>query len=123
MTARSFIRGHAIYWDERHKIWRFDDTHEPTETTWFDRPCGYCGLYGNSNNGDVDPCLGFLPGVTNACCGHGDPEESYICFQGGLVIRGFEVSEFHQRHMSPAEQQTMLDFDAALRPFRSMGRD
>lgn len=72
-------------------VWRFSDTGEPTAETWHKRPCGACGLRGNSNDGLPDPCLGQLPGVTNACCGHGDPSQSYVCFAGGLVLRGFYV--------------------------------
>lgn len=37
-----------------------------------------------------DPCLGTLPGVFAACCGHGDPKrEPYILFVNGLRIGGF----------------------------------
>lgn len=86
----SKLRGHEIYEDE-NGVWRFCDNDKPTVETWHERPCGECGLYGNSNDGLPDPCLGMLPGVTNACCGHGNPSESYICFEGGLVIRGFKI--------------------------------
>lgn len=27
-----------------------------------------------------DACLGELPGVANACCGHGDVEKAYVQF-------------------------------------------
>jgi hypothetical protein len=27
-----------------------------------------------------DPCIGYLPGVYNACCGHGNPAEAYLTF-------------------------------------------
>lgn len=33
----------------------------------------------------VDPCLGVLPGVMFACCGHGG--EGYIYFKSGKVVR------------------------------------
>lgn len=33
-----------------------------------------------------DPCLGELPGVANACCGHG-MQPGYIQFDNGTVIR------------------------------------
>ena len=39
----------------------------------------------------VDACLGILPGVDNACCGHGVREKSYIRFSNGMVVKGFEV--------------------------------
>lgn len=117
----SQLRGWPTYYDEKDGCWRFCDNDEPTQTSWFTRPCGYCGQYGNSNEGKVDPCLGFLPGVTNACCGHGNPEDAYICFQGGLVIRDFYVEEFHQRQMTEEEKKIVMEFDLKLRIFRTMG--
>lgn len=40
-----------------------------------------------------DPCIANLPGVKNACCGHG-VDEGYIQFENGVTIRGiFEVDE------------------------------
>ena len=44
-------------------------------TTWRPRQCETCGLvYGESTH---DPCLGYIEGVTSACCGHGDPARRY----------------------------------------------
>ncbi len=38
-----------------------------------------------------DPCLGRLPGVRYACCGHGGKApgyaDGYVCFENGVVIR------------------------------------
>lgn len=50
------------------------------------RPCAYCGA--QWKHGTPDPCLGMLPGVDNACCGHG-VEEGYISFTSGTVVRGW----------------------------------
>jgi hypothetical protein len=86
----STLRGHPIYKDE-DGVFRFADNDEPTAENWSKRPCGHCGKRGNSNDGQPDPCLGQLPGVTNACCGHGDPDQAYVCFRGGVVLRGFRV--------------------------------
>jgi len=33
-----------------------------------------------------DPCLGYLPGVKFACCGHGESDEGYIKFENGIAI-------------------------------------
>ena len=38
----------------------------------------------------VDPCLGILPGVKYACCGHGG-ESGYVFFENGLVVRFSEL--------------------------------
>ena len=56
----------------------------------FDKPepCAKCGEQ-KEFNCDNDPCLGFLPGVIDACCGHGDRKEAYIHFQDGTVLREF----------------------------------
>ena len=37
----------------------------------------------------VDPCLGKLPGVKAACCGHGGKGNSggYLYFENGTVVR------------------------------------
>lgn len=56
-----------------------------------DRPCGHCGRP-NTPEGH-DACLGTLPGVRNACCGHGLPGRAYIQFQNGVVVRHFDRIE------------------------------
>ncbi|MGD9381430.1 MAG: hypothetical protein PVI03_03215 [Candidatus Thorarchaeota archaeon] len=43
--------------------------------------------------GHPDPCLGKLPGVRFACCGHGK-DYGYIVFENGTVViskTGFDV--------------------------------
>ena len=123
MTAQSHLRGWPIYFNEEADEWRFVDNDQPTVTTWADRPCGHCGQHGSSNDGQVDPCLGELAGVTNSCCGHGHPEDAYICFYGGLVIRGFEVDEFHHRHMTEEELRIIRDHNEARSKYRTARDD
>jgi len=115
------LRGHSIYKDANN-VWRFTDTDEPTETTWFNRPCGHCGLKDNSNDGLPDPCLGNLAGVVNACCGHGDPSQAYICFMGGLVIRGFTIERLHHRIIDDEEQSLIIAHNEARRIFYKEGK-
>lgn len=81
------LRGHAIELEDGEYV--FSDTKEPTATTWKSRPCGYCGKY-NTAEGH-DGCLGTLPGVMNACCGHGysDP---YVQLMDGFCVRGDKAS-------------------------------
>jgi hypothetical protein len=49
-----------------------------------------------------DPCIGFLPGVLNACCGHGNDKDAYIVFgvvldkKSGVHIRGKKALEIMQ---------------------------
>jgi hypothetical protein len=48
-------------------------------------PCPHCGLSRTVEG--HDGCLGTLPGVQAACCGHG-VEDGYVLFDTGKVIRG-----------------------------------
>lgn len=34
----------------------------------------------------------------NACCGHGIRKEAYIRFTNGVVVKGFDVIEYTERH-------------------------
>lgn len=57
-------------------------------------PCRQCGreyLPGE----EPDPCLGELPGVAEACCGHGDQRKGYVMFTNGVLLRGFRRVEKH----------------------------
>jgi hypothetical protein len=60
-------RGHIIV-ESTDGVWVYADTGKPIRAE-LDRPCGYCGKP-NTPEGH-DACLGTLPGVMNACCGHG----------------------------------------------------
>ncbi len=48
--------------------------------------CKLCGK--NPTKKDHDACLGTLPGLMNACCGHGNIKESYIQFLDSSTIHG-----------------------------------
>lgn len=87
-SPHSRWRGHAIVC--RDDKWFYKDTGQHvTENP--DRPCGHCG---KKNRGDGhDPCLGELPGVKSACCGHGVREDSFVIFTNGVILRGFERTE------------------------------
>lgn len=55
------------------------------------RHCAKCGRDPNEYNGD-DPCMAGLPGVRNACCGHGI-DEAFIEFEDGRIVIGqFEIA-------------------------------
>jgi len=87
----SFFRGHPIHWNG--KEWRYTDNGEPIPAQGGEiRPCKKCGKLETLGEGEVDPCLSNLPGVDNACCGHGNPERSYIRFTNGVIVEGFKVS-------------------------------
>lgn len=89
------LRGHRI--EERDDRWCYADTGEPTVETHGERPCGCCGVHGAADG--HDPCLGTLPGVMNACCGHGQPGEAYVQFEDGFTISGEKAIEHIRRIM------------------------
>lgn len=64
MTARSHHRGHPVHYDGVR--WVYTDTGEPSDIV---RPCVRCGELPTPEGHDA--CLGELPGVSSACCGHG----------------------------------------------------
>lgn len=49
--------------------------------------CTACGAARPPSYGIPDPCLGMLPGVINACCGHGNRRTCYVMFANGPTIR------------------------------------
>ncbi len=82
MTARSKWFGHEIEFVGGEFV--FSDTGEPTAGS--DRACGHC--YKRSTVEGHDACLGTLPGVKNACCGHGQVAEAYVQLVGGKHVQG-----------------------------------
>jgi hypothetical protein len=59
-------------------------------------PCPKCGKLPTKEGHDA--CLGTLPGVIDACCGHG-VREAYIIFENGVTIRGSSVMGFVQANL------------------------
>jgi len=86
MTVSSRWRGHTIIEVGDH--WEYEDGKRVD-----DEPMRTCGTCGKPQQGDHDPCLGLLPGVRNACCGHGTREDSYIEFDNGVRVAGFVVTD------------------------------
>lgn len=87
---RSQWRGHDIIrvsgpGASSDDVWVYADTHEPV--AWLAaRPCGRCGAAATSEG--HDGCLGALPGVSNACCGHGMVGDAYVQFDDGRHLAG-----------------------------------
>lgn len=71
-------------------------------------PCDHCGLtvtmrtyederWGLLTGMDPDPCIGRLPDVWVACCGHGDDSAAYFTARiGGERIAGSDAQNFFQ---------------------------
>lgn len=83
------LRGHPVIHKNDEPFYK--DTGLPVAGS-APRPCIRCKRL--FNFGKPDACLGALPGVKNACCGHGNKEDAYIQFNSGVVVRGFEVENY-----------------------------
>ena len=81
--TQSYYRGHKIYFAD--ELWIYSDTLQPIRCNK-NRLCGKC-KQDNTAEGH-DTCLGNLPGLMNACCGHGKTREAYVQFLDGFSIHG-----------------------------------
>ncbi len=88
----SKLRGHPIRFDDG--AWRFADNGDSTVNTHNERPCGKCGS-DNTPEGH-DACLGTLPEVKNACCGHGEAGSAYVQFDDGVHIQSASALYFFE---------------------------
>ena len=61
MTVRASIRGHSVVYHDR---WEYEDG-TPIDV---ERACSHCKRMPVNGH---DACLGELPGIMSACCGHG----------------------------------------------------
>lgn len=80
ISITSYYNGNKVYWDNRSKEWYYEDG----QIADMFRKCPKCGKLPTKDG--YDACLGYLPGVKNACCGHG-VEEGYIQFKNDTIIR------------------------------------
>jgi len=77
----AYYRGHPVVCLEGEACERYANDLTPTvgeDGAGVERPCVYCGMMATPDG--PDPCLGRLPGVVSACCGHG-VEEPYVLFR------------------------------------------
>jgi hypothetical protein len=86
VSVSGLWRGHPITCVDGR--WLYADTGEPVADA-ADRPCGECGRA--ATVAGHDGCLGTLPDVANACCGHGRDDEAYVQFADGSEIRGADA--------------------------------
>ena len=97
MGTTSFFRGHPIFFNKDE--WFYVDSGLPTVGS--DRQCGHCGK--ESTKEGHDGCVGTLPGVMNACCGHGIVSEAYIQFSPNHCLRGKDaINEIERRKQNNA---------------------
>jgi hypothetical protein len=85
MGSKSKFRGYDIESIDGVE-WLFCDNGKTVRKTWEERPCGHC-LKETAKSGH-DTCLGAIPGVINACCGHGNANEAYVQLAYGVAVYG-----------------------------------
>lgn len=83
-SDKQTYHGHEVILVSRgvgeRKHWVFTDTLEPCKGDGRDW-CGKCGQkFITENHESYDPCIKQLPGVMNACCGHGVTKDAYVQF-------------------------------------------
>lgn len=66
MSAISYQRGHRIEYDNDDKRWVYSDDRS---SILIERPCVRCGRMPTQEG--YDACLGYIPDIRSACCGHG----------------------------------------------------
>jgi hypothetical protein len=84
--------GHRMHYE--NDAWFFNDTGEPIIGS--NRPCVFCFKVRTKEG--HDGCLGSLPNVSNACCGHGDIEEAYVLFDDGTRLEYQAALDFQREH-------------------------
>ena len=89
MVVHSDQRGHAIYFDELIREWRYTDDSTIVKENYKKRPCGKCSRHPTQEGHDA--CLGTLPGVSNACCGHSVDADAYIQFDDDTSVHGIDA--------------------------------
>lgn len=67
-----------------------DDESLVMMTNGWDRPCAACNFTCSTKYGP-DPCLGWLPNVEHACCGHGDVSQAYVILESDARYDGREA--------------------------------
>ena len=81
--VNGYHRGYNIYADNGQP-WRY--TEDDKLVAKVEKPCFRCGHVHAKEA--PDRCIGHLPGVLTACCGHGEPQKAYIKFKNGARIDG-----------------------------------
>ena len=84
IPKRSRINGNVVYF-AKDWLWRYEDDDSPlrVDGKLSFKPCPKCGKLPTKEGHDA--CLGTLPGVKFACCGHG-VTQGYISFENGVRI-------------------------------------
>lgn len=91
MTAVHFRhRGHRIDVDDQRLVASYEDGVDIHDE---ERACTACGQCAPDRLAP-DPCLGLLPGVYAACCGHGLLNSAYVARRGHQTLTGRAAATF-----------------------------
>ncbi len=80
------LRGHVIV-EVDDECWMYEDGVLVKDDEG--RNCGRCNRPRTAQG--HDGCLGELPGLINACCGHGLTQDAYVQYPSGNCIRGWRA--------------------------------
>lgn len=83
-----------MWFDDLTQLWRYESDNLVVKDFWHGRPCGKCDKHKTPEG--HDPCLGTLPGVQNACCGHGDRSDAYVVFDNDTRLAGDDAIAFFE---------------------------
>lgn len=89
-SAWSSSRGHSIVQEYNSGIWVFEDNLEPC---YHQRACIKCKRMATPY--EPDPCIGWLPDVKFACCGHGIKGDDYVLMNSGERM---SLQEYYKRN-------------------------
>lgn len=90
------INGVDAWWDSANDVCRYyNDDEIIDDDPARIRPCPACGESPLVVDGvEIDACFGaLLPGVANACCGHGDSKYAYIQLEGEFPRRVIKIKD------------------------------
>jgi len=114
----SHCHGYETRFDEDSEEWVYADDLSSISN---ERPCQRCGMLSTIDGHDA--CLANLPGVINACCGHGVLDKDnypYVMFVDKTTLRGEEakkwIKENNRRQQMTNiedghERQEMIDIE------------
>ena len=92
MVVTGFVRGHKVFYDEKAKVWLYQEDKSDVSII-NEKPCKKCGRLPTNNGADY--CLRELEQtdfIVSACCGHG-VEQGYIQLADGRLFREVMIDD------------------------------
>jgi len=103
LGAIGWNHGNKMRYDEDAEQWVYADDLTPRDTQPR-RACPHCGRLPTAEG--HDGCLGELPDVEDACCGHGYVEPARVCFTDGTErLKQDALAWFIAHGVGPYHQQ------------------